>query len=737
MSQVSTTSYPYGTLVWVKVVNRYWWPGIVVDPQTIPSDLLEYVNNVNPIAVVHYEYENKYEVVEKQNNICLYSGPHKNDYIAKGLTLYKNQKKGIPTVGKYDMEAFKEDILSMEKRIGGDVNIFETIRKNQEEIKLLINSNFTPSKIKGHKKEKVVKEAVKVVPKSRGKSLPTPKSQPNIKTKESPSISQPKQNRTSKQKSSPPSKVVKLHTPIRTAVTNGYTCHVHVNCTFKTNSYDILKRHMATCKNDLKEVTVEKLPNAKKRKNIKNKSSEAKKIKLQEELLKDWDNDGEDDDVEFDKSNVQSTSEVAPTIAKVTPTTSEVLSINSEFIPTTTSEDLPNTTSEVLPSTTSDEVLPTISNEIQETNTTFDFNKNDDNTTVVEPRQNESDCNSTVNVMNDKFELQVSSDIKSIETARNESLLVEKIEDPSIEPREIHSNEFTNEIDDQTKTTDLLLEKTVNTLDQINNFESSLSDISNTLNKSDSNILTKDNNIGGVHELSGFDSLKKPTSPNKEVHTKIDNSIDIVEKVEIMSIQVKNPEVVEEKTNDTEIVPNDVEVNHPNDTKIDTDMPIENSCSVDNISNRMDSEDEITAEKDGVKYYLKGIEPGWIKENNWQSHAVSGLKEGNDFVRLWNLIPKSPNYRPILRIPESPANKPEPFNPVLNSGVKNDPKAPILVDFQRILVPIASLIPVTEELRNEPRVQAFQAIVDNGGGLEYMLKRTNDIIKLPNNFPAI
>lgn len=578
--------------------------------------------------------------------------------------LYINQKKGIPTVGKYDMEAFKKDILSMEKRIGGDVNIFETIKKNQEKIKLLINSYFTPSKTKSRKKEKVVKEAVKVVTKSRGKSLPTPKSRASLKTKESPSTPKPKQNRASKKNSSPPSKVVKLHTPIRTPVTNGYTCHVHINCTFTTNRYDILKRHMAMCKNDLKEVTVEKLPNANKRKNIKNKSSEAKKIKLQEELLKDWDNDGEDDDVEFDTSNVQSTSEVSPTIAKVKPT-SQVLSINSEFIPATTSEvlpttlgeDLPNTTSEilhttsevlpittsevlltttseVLPTTTSDEVLSTISNEIQETNanshnTTFDFNKNNDNTTVIEQKHSKSDCSSTVNVINDKFELQLSSDIKSIETAQNESLLVEKIEDPSNGPREIHSNEFKNEIDDQTKTTELLLEKTVNTLDQINNFESSLSDISNTLNKSDSSILTKDNNISGIHELSGFDSLKKPTSLSKEVHTEINNSINIVEKVENMSIQVQNPEVVEEKTNDTEIVLNDVEVNQPNDTIIDKDMPIENSCSVDNTSNN--SEDKITAEKDDVTCLLDGIkEPDWINDRDWTSLESNTLQEGNN-----------------------------------------------------------------------------------------------------------
>jgi hypothetical protein len=54
-----TISYPYGTEVWVKLFNRYWWPGVVVDPLTIPDDLLEYVNKVNPIAVVKFEKEQK------------------------------------------------------------------------------------------------------------------------------------------------------------------------------------------------------------------------------------------------------------------------------------------------------------------------------------------------------------------------------------------------------------------------------------------------------------------------------------------------------------------------------------------------------------------------------------------------------------------------------------------------------------------------------------------------------
>jgi len=99
-----------------------------------------------------------------------------------------------------------------------------------------------------------------------------------------------------------------------------------------------------------------------------------------------------------------------------------------------------------------------------------------------------------------------------------------------------------------------------------------------------------------------------------------------------MSIETKHHELTEEKINDTKTVPIDVEVNQQNDKTMDKDiMPIENSCSVDNISNKMDSEDEITAEKDDVKCLLDGIEePDWIKQSNWRSYPNNGLEQGNN-----------------------------------------------------------------------------------------------------------
>jgi len=52
-------TYPLGTAVWVKLFNRVWWPGIVVDPLTIPQELLEFANGLNTILVVKFEHESK------------------------------------------------------------------------------------------------------------------------------------------------------------------------------------------------------------------------------------------------------------------------------------------------------------------------------------------------------------------------------------------------------------------------------------------------------------------------------------------------------------------------------------------------------------------------------------------------------------------------------------------------------------------------------------------------------
>jgi len=91
LSELKTKENPtfeIGTKVWVNVLNLIWWPGTVVDPLTIPQELLDYVKNVVHITVVNFEKYNKYEEVKKLNPICLYSLYPKIELIKKGTSFF-------------------------------------------------------------------------------------------------------------------------------------------------------------------------------------------------------------------------------------------------------------------------------------------------------------------------------------------------------------------------------------------------------------------------------------------------------------------------------------------------------------------------------------------------------------------------------------------------------------------------------------------------------------------------
>lgn len=48
-------SYAIGTAVWIKVHNRIWWPGIVVDEMSVPDDFKEFKKGSNKyIAIVKF-----------------------------------------------------------------------------------------------------------------------------------------------------------------------------------------------------------------------------------------------------------------------------------------------------------------------------------------------------------------------------------------------------------------------------------------------------------------------------------------------------------------------------------------------------------------------------------------------------------------------------------------------------------------------------------------------------------
>jgi len=625
--------------------------------------------------------------------------------------LYKSHQKGLKVIGNFNMDHFKKDIISMERLIGGDIRIFEKLIEKQENAKSIIKQLFTPTNTKKSKKKEVER-----------KSLPAPKL--------SKTPNQPKPKPVSRSRTTTQSQVGKTkHNEGPKSI--GYHCQTQDGCTYTTYRYDNLRRHMAIHKNNKDVVTTKKSSpssTSNKRKNLKTKSSEVKKQKLQEELLKDWDNDGEDEDEELNISRVQSSSNVAqssneevlPTLIDVKSSGNVVQSANEEIVQTISdvisssnvpqssnaevvqtvidvqsssnvqpsskeilqtiidvqsSTDVQSSNEEVLQTiideqsssnvqSSNEEVLqtmiddlptlevlssknyiiPTISeditrnSEVQKTSTSspnqvFDFNENDNNTPVVELRQIKSDCSSTVDDdRSETFVSRITPDIINntiFDASPSKSLLVGKSTEDFIDkPHGIHSNELTNEIDNQTKSTELLLEKTVNTLDQINNFENSLSCISSSINIPDANILTEDNNVViGVSELGECGSLIKTASLYKDIDLET-NGVGIP-LIENMSSETEVCAIVEDNVNDKEIVSNDEEVKQLNGTTIDKNMPIENSCSVDSTSNKINCEDKIPKKKgllDDIPYdkwiSVKGA-PGW-------EHAESKLKKGNN-----------------------------------------------------------------------------------------------------------
>jgi len=539
--------------------------------------------------------------------------------------LYKNQLKGLPVIGNFEMDWFIEEVKSMERLIGGDTHIFENLKKEKEKVKSIVKELFTPTNTKKSKKKEVEK-----------KSLPAPKLPKTPKTPKTPN--QPKLKPVSKPRTSTQSKVGKTCKRTET----GYSCQSQDGCNFTTNRYDNLKWHIAGHKKRKDEVTTSKSSNSStsnKRKNLKTKPSEVKKQKLQEELLKDWDNDGEDEDEEINTSGVQSSNdfaqssneEVVQTMIDVQSSGNVVQSSNEEIVQKKT--DLLLSSSNIVQSS-NEEVIPTSKDisrnrEDQETitcspNKVFDFNENDNNTPIVELRQSKSNCSSTVdNDISETFESTNFVNEAILEASPSESVLVEKSTENVIDkPHGIQSNELANEIDNQTKSTELLLEKTDNTLDQINNFENSLSCISSSINNSDANILTEvDNVFIGESELSECGSLNKTTSLYKD--TKIETNGVGIQLVENMSTETEDNATVKENTNDKEIVSNDEKVNQFYGTTIDENMPIENSCSVDSTSNKIDCEDKIIKEK-----FLDVI-PEWFEDAEWKSTS-SATHKGNN-----------------------------------------------------------------------------------------------------------
>ncbi|XP_026325829.1 titin-like isoform X2 [Hyposmocoma kahamanoa] len=125
MCEQTEINYLDGDVVWVKL-GSCWWPGEVVGPERLPPDVLPSFRKP-PIAVVKFYQEDTYEYVKNINYIYKYNCSRKNEFINKGLYMYRS-KPG------HNMEKFPEDVIRAETAVGGDIEIltrdeFQEVKK--------------------------------------------------------------------------------------------------------------------------------------------------------------------------------------------------------------------------------------------------------------------------------------------------------------------------------------------------------------------------------------------------------------------------------------------------------------------------------------------------------------------------------------------------------------------------------------------------------------------------------
>ncbi|XP_038222111.1 uncharacterized protein LOC119839748 isoform X2 [Zerene cesonia] len=113
MSEQTEVNYLDGDVVWVKL-GSCWWPGEVVGHEKLPPDVLPSFRKP-PIAIVKFFQEDSYEYVKNPNSIYKYDCSRKDEFIQKGLYLYRT-KHGL-------MEKFPEDVIRAETAVGGDIEI--------------------------------------------------------------------------------------------------------------------------------------------------------------------------------------------------------------------------------------------------------------------------------------------------------------------------------------------------------------------------------------------------------------------------------------------------------------------------------------------------------------------------------------------------------------------------------------------------------------------------------------
>ncbi|CAG9116895.1 unnamed protein product [Plutella xylostella] len=113
MCEQTEIQYLDSEVVWVKL-GSCWWPGEVVGAEKLPPDVLPSFRKP-PIAVVKFFQEDTFEYVKNINAIYKYNCSRKDEFIKKGLDMFRS-KKG-------NMEKFPEDVVRAEAATGGDEDI--------------------------------------------------------------------------------------------------------------------------------------------------------------------------------------------------------------------------------------------------------------------------------------------------------------------------------------------------------------------------------------------------------------------------------------------------------------------------------------------------------------------------------------------------------------------------------------------------------------------------------------
>lgn len=513
--------------------------------------------------------------------ICIYfAGCFK-----KQLKEKKDQLHGV------DMKKFVRDVCRFENKTGGDPNIFEQFEEKSPPRPLVnINQLFVTNK--------------ELRKKSKTKSVRGRKSLPESK------ISTPLL--ISKKPSTPKAKTTRVATTLSSSIapgSKGFVCYfgTHKKCSFITNRYEHLKRHMAEHKaqdDELKNqpATSSKSSSTKaqstssgKRNYVRQKKSNTKRMKYTE-LLKEWD---EDEDPDEEASEVGSKKDL------------ETITTEDENKDEDKNKDEGKNKDEVKNKDEGEKSLDTKTNEDEENNA---------NQLLTEDKQNDENTNQDENVVEDDVledtrvvqNKNIVEDIATMEKpqASIPNTIFDFDEDdgsnviPDLRPKsdtsysciedEYYRTTIFEESDEEAQSNAIkcskLLENTVNTLGQISNLEESMNDIS-----SSRNILigdeTNNETMIKTNEHAGNYLISCPT----EIQQSNDNEAS--------------------STNSNNMVIDDI--NKKLCSNVDG-TPTQN----------VDSKDD-PAKKERFECLLKKFPtPKWIKTESWESLPGNGLNEG-------------------------------------------------------------------------------------------------------------